>query len=308
MLEQIGIPESEVDKELVEALLSLDGEPEDSVNRLLAGLGPADLLKYHGVEVRKHLPGVGENLQDHLQLRCSWRLSDALTLNTLANSLVGKAKIALEYALRRSGPMSMAPSQLGAFARSRPDLETPDLEFHVQPLSLDAFGDPLHPYPAITASVCNLRPESRGRVQIASSHWRDAPRISPNYLSTEGDRRTAAASILLSRRIMAQPAMAKYHPDEIRPGLDHQTDADLAKAAGDIGTTIFHPVSTVRMGGDVAAPLDGRMRLRGVPGLRVVDASVMPTITSGNTNAPTIMIAEKGADMILADARAQSAA
>ena len=251
----------------------------------------------------RDMPGIGANLQDHLQLRCAWKLKGAKTLNTTANSLWGKAMIGLEYVLRRSGPMSMAPSQLGAFSRSRPDLATADLEYHVQPLTLEAFGQPLHDFPAMTASVCNLRPESRGTVEITSNDPRDAPRIAPNYLSTEGDRRVAVDAIRQARQIMAQSPMAKYAPEEMKPGLTAQTDAELAQAAGDIGTTIFHPVGTVRMGTDDAAPLDGQLRLRGVAGLRVVDASVMPLITSGNTNSPTIMIAEKAADMILAAAR-----
>jgi choline dehydrogenase-like flavoprotein len=265
----------------------------------LSGLGPGALLQEHGIAVQRDMPGVGANLQDHLQLRLSWRLEGARTLNTLANSLLGKARIAAEYAFKRSGPMSMAPSQLGAFARSRPGLATPDLEYHVQPLSLEAFGQPLHDYPAITASVCNLRPESRGRVEIASNDHRQAPRIVPNYLSTEGDRRIAVDAIRLTRRIMAQTPMARYAPQEVKPGADLQDAADLARAAGDIGTTIFHPVSTVRMGTEPDAPLDADLCLKGLSGLRVVDASVMPRITSGNTNAPTIMIAEKAADMIL---------
>ena len=211
--------------------------------------------------------------------------------------------IGLEYLLKRTGPMSMAPSQLGAFAKSRPDLETPDLEFHVQPLSLEAFGRPLDDFPAMTASVCNLRPESRGVVEISSPDPKAKPRIAPNYLSTEGDRKVAADSIRLARRIAAQPAMAKYAPQEMKPGIPGDSDADLAKAAGDIGTTIFHPAGTVRMGADQAAPLDPQLRMRGVGGLRVVDCSVMPTITSGNTNSPTITIAEKASDMILASAR-----
>lgn len=269
----------------------------------LSGIGPASLLRDHGIEVVSDIPEIGGNLQDHLQLRCSWRLTGAKTLNTLANSLWGKMAIGMDYALRRRGPMTMAPSQLGAFTRSRPDLATPDLEYHVQPLSLDAFGQPLHSYPAITASVCNLRPESRGRIAIASADPMDAPKIAPNYLSTEGDRRVAIDSIRLTRRIMAQPAMAAYRPEEVKPGSAADSDADLARAAAEIGTTIFHPVGTVRMGTDDAAPLDGTLKLRGIGGLRVVDASVMPRITSGNTNAPTIMIAEKAADMILAEAR-----
>ncbi|SEL37902.1 Choline dehydrogenase [Roseovarius azorensis] len=269
----------------------------------LSGLGPADHLRRMGIEVRRDMPAIGGNLQDHLQLRCAWRLDGAQTLNTLANSVLGKARIGLEYLFRRSGPMSMAPSQLGAFARSRPDLATPDLEFHVQPLSLEAFGGRLHDFPGMTASVCNLRPESRGEVRVTSPDARTAPRIAPNYLSTEGDRQVAAAAIRLARRIMDQAPMQRYSPQEIKPGDTVQTEADLIRAAGDIGTTIFHPVGTVHMGSQDSAPLDPRLRLRGIGGLRVVDASVMPTITSGNTNSPTIMIAEKAADMILADAR-----
>ncbi|MHA6347401.1 GMC family oxidoreductase [Roseivivax sp. CAU 1761] len=270
----------------------------------LSGLGPAELLARHGIAVRRDMAAIGGNLQDHLQLRCSWKLAHGRTLNQLANSWIGKARIGLQYALLRSGPMSMAPSQLGAFARSRPDLATPDLEYHVQPLSLPAFGQPLDPFPAITASVCHLRPESRGHVHLSSGDFRAAPEIRPNYLSTEGDRQVAAAAIRLTRRIMAQAPMARYAPEELKPGPAAQSEEELARAAGDIGTTIFHPVGTVRMGEDAAAPLDAELRLRGTERLRVVDASVMPTITSGNTNAPTGMIAEKAADLILAAARA----
>ncbi|WP_238366754.1 GMC family oxidoreductase [Mesobacterium pallidum] len=266
----------------------------------LSGLGPAEALQSHGIEVQNDIPGIGANLQDHLQLRCAWKLENAKTLNTLAATLWGKAAIGLEYLARRTGPMSMSPSQMGAFSKSRPDLATPDLEYHVQPLSLDAFGEPLHSFPAITASVCNLRPESRGEVRLASADPHDAPVIAPNYLSTESDRRVAADAIRQARRIMGQPAMAKYAPEEMKPGLASDSDADLAQAAGDIGTTIFHPVGTVRMGADDAAPLDAQLRMRGVGNLRVVDASVMPSITSGNTNSPTIMIAEKAAAMMLA--------
>ncbi|WP_372884813.1 GMC family oxidoreductase [Shimia sp.] len=268
----------------------------------LSGIGPGALLQAHGVPVQHEMPQIGENLQDHLQLRCAWRLDGAKTLNTMANSLFGKAKIGLEYLLRRSGPMSMAPSQLGAFTKSRPDIETPDLEYHVQPLSLEAFGQPLHDFPGLTASVCNLRPESRGHVRITSPDPDVAPEIRPNYLSTEGDRAVAVAALRQSRQIMAQSPMAKYAPQEMKPGLTAQDDAELARAASDIGTTIFHPVSTVRMGADPEAPLDARLRLRGIGGLRVADASIMPTITSGNTNSPTIMIGEKAAQMILEDA------
>ncbi|NCX09181.1 MAG: choline dehydrogenase, partial [Rhodobacteraceae bacterium] len=265
----------------------------------LSGIGPGSVLRENSIEVELHQNEIGQNLQDHLQLRCAWKLEGAKTLNTMANSMFGKAKIGLEYLFKRSGPMSMAPSQLGAFSKSRPDLETPDLEYHVQPLSLEAFGQPLHEFPAITASVCNLRPESRGTVSISSKNPNDAPTISPNYLSTEGDKQTAVSAIRQARRIMSHGPMSKYKPQEIKPGNYSDAAEDLIKAAGDIGTTIFHPVGTVRMGADEAAPLDQRLKLRGIGGLRVVDASIMPTITSGNTNSPTIMIAEKAADMIL---------
>lgn len=268
----------------------------------LSGVGPGDVLRQHGIEVAHEMAGVGANLQDHLQLRCAWKLQGAKTLNTMANSLWGKAKIGMEYLAKRTGPMSMAPSQLGAFTKSRPDLATPDLEYHVQPLSLEAFGQPLHDFPAITASVCNLRPESRGHVRIRSADPLEAPEIAPNYLATEGDRAVAVAAIRQARTIMAQGPMAKYAPEEMKPGITAQDEAELARAAGDIGTTIFHPVGTVRMGSDEAAPLDGGLRMRGLGGLRVVDASVMPTITSGNTNAPSIMIGEKAAEMMLGEA------
>ncbi|MDH5797882.1 MAG: GMC family oxidoreductase N-terminal domain-containing protein, partial [Paracoccaceae bacterium] len=267
----------------------------------LSGIGPGALLQEHGIDAVHEVPGIGENLQDHLQIRCAYKVQDAVTLNTMSASLWGKAKIGLEYLLKRSGPMSMAPSQLGAFAKSNPDVATPDLEYHVQPLSLDAFGEDLHPFDAITASVCNLRPESRGQVRITSRDPQAQPDIRPNYLSADKDRKVAADAIRLTRRIMAQGAMAKYRPEEFRPAGLPETDAELAKAAGDIGTTIFHPVGTVRMGADDAAPLTPELKMRGIDGLRVVDASVMPTITSGNTNSPVIMIAEKAAAMILAD-------
>ncbi|MEM6745090.1 MAG: GMC oxidoreductase, partial [Pseudomonadota bacterium] len=270
----------------------------------LSGVGPGALLREHGIEVRREAEGVGADLQDHLQLRLAYRIEGADTVNMLARTWWGKAKIAAEYALTRRGPMSMAPSQLCAFARSHEGVATPDLEYHVQPLSLNAFGEPLHDFPAMTASVCNLRPESRGRVEIRSSDPREAPRIAPNYLSTEGDRLTAARAIRLTRRIMGQAPMAKHAPAEFMPGPGAESDEELAKAAGDVGTTIFHPVGTVRMGEDPGAPLDARLRFRGVEGLRVVDASVMPRITSGNTNSPVIMIAEKASEMILEDARA----
>ncbi|MBD1549087.1 GMC family oxidoreductase N-terminal domain-containing protein [Roseibium aggregatum] len=270
----------------------------------LSGIGDPEVLSSAGVGVTHALPSVGTNLQDHLQLRTIFKVKGAKTLNQMANTLVGKAKIAMEYALSRSGPMSMAPSQLGAFAKSDPSYETANIEYHVQPLSLDKFGDPLHDFPAITASVCNLRPESRGHIHITSPDKHVQPEILPNYLSAEADRKVAADSIRLTRRIMAAPAMAKYAPEEYLPGPDYTSDEELAHAAGDIGTTIFHPVGTCRMGADEASVVDSRLRLRGIKGIRVADASVMPTITSGNTNAPSVMIGEKAADMIRADRRA----
>jgi len=263
----------------------------------LSGLGPAALLQQQGIALQQDLPGVGANLQDHLQIRAVFKVQGAKTLNTLAGSLWGKAKIGLEYALKRSGPMSMAPSQLGAFARSGPDKAWPDLQYHVQPLSLEAFGEPLHGFNAFTASVCNLNPTSRGSVRIRSADPAVAPAIAPNYLSTDEDRRIAAESLRLTRRIVAQPALAAFKPEEYKPGPQYQSDEELARLAGDIATTIFHPVGTCKMGrsDDETAVVDSRLRVRGVAGLRVVDASVMPTITSGNTNSPTLMIAEKAA-------------
>jgi choline dehydrogenase len=265
----------------------------------LSGIGSGALLSRFGIPLVAEAPGVGENLQDHLQLRLIYKVRNAITLNQQAGTLLGKARIGAEYLLRRSGPMSMAPSQLGIFARSGPEFATANLEYHVQPLSLDKFGEPLHPFPAITMSVCNLRPEARGSVRIKSADWRDHPAIQPNYLSSEADRRVAADAIRLTRRIMGARALARYEPDEYLPGLHFQAEEQLAKAAGEIGTTIFHPVCTCRMGADEGAVVDGSLKLRGVSGLRVADASVMPAITSGNTNAPTIMIAEKASDMIL---------
>jgi len=248
------------------------------------------------------LPGVGENLQDHLQIRAVYGVEGVRTLNTMAATLRGKALIALQYAWSRSGPMAMAPSQLGAFAKSRPNLAHPNLEYHVQPLSLDAFGEPLHPFNAFTASVCNLNPSSRGSVRIRGADPALAPRIAPDYLASDDDRVVAAESLRLTRRIVAQPALAAYRPVELKPGPQFESDDDLARLAGDIGTTIFHPVGTAKMGpaSDPLAVVDARLRVHGVERLRVVDASVMPTITSGNTNAPTLMIAERAAEWILA--------
>ncbi len=274
----------------------------------LSGIGPADLLQQHGIEVQADLPGVGANLQDHLQIRAVYKIEGAPTLNVMASSLLGKAKIGLEYAMKRSGPMSMAPSQLGAFTRSSPEHEWPNLEYHVQPLSLDAFGEPLHSFPAFTASVCNLNPTSRGTVRIKSPRFEDAPAIAPNYLSTDEDRKVAADSLRVTRNIVAQPALAKYKPQEWKPGVQYQSDEELARLAGDIATTIFHPVGTTKMGtdNDPMAVLDSRLRVRDgrggiIAGLRVVDAGAMPTITSGNTNSPTLMIAEKAAAWVLED-------
>ena len=272
----------------------------------LSGIGPAALLRQYGIDVVHDLPGVGANLQDHLQIRAVFKVQGVQTLNTMANSLVGKAKIGLEYALKRSGPMSMAPSQLGAFTRSSPDQPYPNIEYHVQPLSLDAFGEPLHSFPAFTASVCNLNPTSPGTVNIKSADFKAAPAIAPNYLSTPEDRQVAADAIRTTRRLMKQKRLERYHPVEYLPGPEvGDDDASLAKAAGDIGTTIFHPVGTAKMGmaNDPMAVVDERLRFYGIEALRVVDASVMPTITSGNTNTPTAMIAEKGAAMILEDGR-----
>ena len=271
----------------------------------LSGVGPADLLRERGIPVAHESPGVGANLQDHLQLRMAFRVKNVRTLNERANTLRGKVSMGLEYLLFRTGPLTMAPSQLGGFTRSDPSQKTANLEFHVQPLSLDKFGDPLHPFPAFTASVANLRPESRGSVRIKSSDPLAAPAIRPSYLSTEGDRKIAAASLRLTRGIARRPALARYQPEEFLPGQKVQTDEELARAAGDIGTTIFHPVGTCKMGqgSDRAAVVDARLRLRGIERLRVVDASIMPTITSGNTNSPTLMIAERGSDMIREDRR-----
>lgn len=275
----------------------------------LSGIGPADLLQQNGITSNVNLPGVGQNLQDHLQIRTVFKVQGVTTLNTLANSLWGKAKIGMEYVFKRSGPMSMAPSQLGAFTRSSPDQPYPNIEYHVQPLSLDAFGEPLHNFPAFTASVCNLNPSSRGTVNISSPDFAAAPEIAPNYLSTEEDRKVAADSLRVTRRIAAQPALAKYQPQEWKPGVQYQSDEELARLAGDIATTIFHPVGTAKMGrgDDPMAVLDSELRVRDgrggvVRGLRVVDASAMPTITSGNTNSPTLMMAEKAANWLMSDA------
>ena len=298
--------------EMTEAQLAPGGELVLSAGSIgspqilqLSGIGPAGLLRQHGIDVVADLPGVGANLQDHLQIRSVYKIKGGKTLNALAATLWGKGLIGLEYALRRSGPMSMAPSQLGAFTRSSPAFEWPNIEYHVQPLSLDAFGEPLHAFPAITASVCNLNPTSRGTVHIKSGRFEDAPAIAPNYLATPEDRQVAADSLRVTRRIMAQPAMARFAPEEFKPGVQYQTDDDLARLAGDIASTIFHPVGTTAMGrdGDPQAVLTPRLQVRDgagglIAGLRVVDAGAMPTITSGNTNSPTLMMAEKAARWI----------
>ena len=268
----------------------------------LSGIGPGALLKERGIDVVHDLPGVGENLHDHLQVRTIYTVENTVTLNQRFNSLWGKAAMGLEYLLYRTGPLTMPPSQLGAFAKSDPDRESANMEWHVQPLSLDKFGDPLHTFNAITPSVCNLQPTSRGHVRVKSPSSTDAPAITLNYLSTDEDRAIAVAGLKFTRRIMAARALARFEPAELKPGPDVSTDEDLARVAGDLGTTIFHPVGTCRMGHDELAVVDDRLAVRGIAGLRVVDASVMPRITSGNTNAPTVMIAEKGAAFILEDA------
>jgi choline dehydrogenase-like flavoprotein len=274
---------------------------------LLSGVGPAQQLREHGIPVVLDRPGVGANLQDHLQLRLIYKVDGITTLNERYHSPLGLAGMLAEYALFRRGPLTMAPSQLGLFTRSDPDQDRANLEFHIQPLSLDRFGAPLHKFPAFTASVANLRPTSRGYLRLRSRDPADKPVIKLNYLSTEHDRRIAISSIRLTRRIAAQPALAPFHPAEYLPGPAVRDDDEraLVKAAGDIGTTIFHPVGTAKMGldSDPLTVVDERLRVAGIERLRVIDASVMPTITSGNTNAPTTMIAEKGAALIRADAK-----
>jgi choline dehydrogenase len=271
-----------------------------------SGIGPADWLAPLGIETLLDRQGVGRNLQDHLQQRAIYKVSGVRTLNETYYSFLGRGLMGLDYAFRRRGPLTMAPSQLGIFTRSDPRRERANIQFHVQPLSLDKFGDPLHRFPAITVSACNLQPTSRGTVRIPSAQPDQAPSIAPNYLSTGEDREVAADAIRTTRRLMKQAALTAYRPEEYLPGPSvGDDDASLAKAAGDIGTTIFHPVGTAKMGNasDPLAVVDQRLRFFGIAGLRVADASVMPTITSGNTNTPTAMIAEKGAAMILEDSR-----
>jgi len=269
----------------------------------LSGVGPVSVLRQHGIAVAHDLPGVGANLHDHLQVRSIYKVRHTVTLNRRARTWLGKAAMALEYAAFRTGPLTMPPSQLGAFAMSDAAQPHANIEWHVQPLSLDKFGAPLHPFDAITPSVCNLQPTSRGHVRIKSADPAAHPAITLNYLATEEDRQVAVAGLRFTRRIMAAKALERFAPEEWKPGPELTTDAELRRAAGDLGTTIFHPVGTCRMGHDALAVVDERLRLRGVAGLRVIDASVMPRITSGNTNAPTVMIAEQGADFIRHAAR-----
>ena len=269
-----------------------------------SGISSGALSQKIGIQNIIELPGVGENLQDHLQMRLVFKVKNTKTLNLRANSLFGKIGMGLEYFLFKRGPMTMAPSQLGGFAKSDKNKETPNLQYHIQPLSTEKLGDPLHPFEAFTASVCNLRPESRGHVYIKTEDSREPPKIQPDYLSDPADRKVAADAIKLTRKIVSSPAMEKFEPEEFKPGIEFASDDDLAREAGNIGTTIFHPVGTCKMGpsSDNMAVVDERLKVRGVRGLRVVDASVMPTITSGNTNSPTLMIAEKASEMILEDA------
>ncbi|MCC8962211.1 GMC family oxidoreductase N-terminal domain-containing protein [Bradyrhizobium sp. Pear76] len=271
-----------------------------------SGIGPSEWLSPLGVDIVADVQGIGHNLQDHLQQRAIYKVSGVRTLNETYYNLVRRGLMGLDYAFRRRGPLTMAPSQLGIFTRSDATRSRANIQFHVQPLSLDKFGDPLHRFPAITVSACNLQPTSRGTVRIRSTAPDDKPSIAPNYLSTEDDRQVAADAIRTTRKLMKQKALEKYHPEEFLPGPSvGDDDASLAKAAGDIGTTIFHPVGTAKMGtaNDPMAVVDERLRFYGLHGLRIADASVMPTITSGNTNTPTAMIAEKAAAMILQDAR-----
>jgi len=272
----------------------------------LSGIGRPETLSRIGAPVVHASPGVGENLQDHLQLRTIFKIEGARTLNVEFQSWIKRGWMGVNFALSRRGPLTMAPSQLGIFAKSSPDYATANVEFHVQPLSLDKFGDPLHTFAAITLSVCNLRPSSRGFVHTESADPTKQPRIQPNYLSTEEDRRVAADSLRLARKIAHAPALAPYSPKEYLPGEKLISDEELARAAGDVGTTIFHPVGTAKMGrdDDPMAVVDVRLRLRGLAGCRIADASIMPRIVSGNTNSPTLMIAEKAAEAMLADARA----
>ena len=274
----------------------------------LSGIGDGERLSKLGVDVAQHLPGVGENLQDHLQIRPIYKVSNARTMNVDYQSLLKRVKMGIDYALFRRGPLTMAPSQLGLFTRSSADYATANLQFHIQPLSLDKFGEPMHSFGAITVSVCNVRPASRGSIHATSPDPREHPAIQPNYLSASEDQRVAVDALKVARRLCAAPALAPFAPEEFRPGKHVTSDEDLLRAAGDLGTTIFHPVGTAKMGvaDDPMAVVNERLQVQGIGGLRIADASVMPRITSGNTNSPTMMIAEKAAQMILEDARAKA--
>ena len=268
----------------------------------LSGIGDPEMLQKHGLETLTALPGVGANLQDHLQVRSVYKVSNTTTLNKKAGSLLGKALMGMEYFLKKTGPLTMPPSQLGAFAKSDDQQSSANIEWHVQPLSLDKFGDPLHSFNAITPSVCNLRPTSRGQIEIRSPKIEDAPSIKLNYLSTGSDQEIAVQGLKFTRKIMQADALKPYAPQEWKPGPTLTTDEQLLEAARNLGTTIFHPVGTCKMGSDTMAVVNDRLQVHGVDGLRVIDASIMPTITSGNTNAPTVMIAERGSKFILEDA------
>ena len=295
---RVGEEKSQLIQANKEVLLSAGSIGSPQILQL-SGIGPGKLLNEKGIEMRFDLEGVGENLHDHLQVRSIYKVENTVTLNQRANSLFGKLAMGLEYFLLKTGPLTMPPSQLGAFAKSDEGQASANIEWHVQPLSLDKFGDPLHPYNAITPSVCNLRPASRGHVRIKTSDPTDYPAISLNYLSATEDEEVAVNGLKFTRRIMASNALQKFNPSELKPGPEIQTDEQLLDAARNLGTTIFHPVGTCKMGSDDKSVVNDRLQVHGVDRLRVIDASVMPRITSGNTNAPTVMIAEKGAEFIL---------
>lgn len=267
----------------------------------LSGIGPGSLLQSHGIDVVVDAPDVGENLQDHLQIRAVYKTHRPITLNDELSNPFQKFRAGVEYLVNRSGPLSMAASQVYAFTRTRLANERPDIQYHFQPLSADTPGEGLHPFSAITASVCQLRPESRGSIRIQSNDANIHPAIQPNYLSTDLDCKTAVESVRFTRRIMASNALKDHIAEELLPDPKATTDDELLDQARLISNTIYHPTSTCRMGADDRAVLDPRLRVRGVSGLRVVDASVMPEIVSGNTNAPTMMIAERAADLIIED-------
>jgi choline dehydrogenase len=269
-----------------------------------SGVGPAALLREYGIAIQADVPGIGGNLQDHCQPRQMFRVRDTRTLNEVANSLIGRIGMGLQYILTRTGPLAIGPATLTAFTRSDPSHDTPNIQYHVVPATYPKLGEPPSPFPGVTASACNLRPTSRGYVRIKGSDTRANPSIRYNYLATPEDQQVAIDSIKLTRRIMAAPAMARFAPEEFLPGITQKDDAELLAAAREVAGTVYHPVGTCKMGQDTLAVVDERLRVRGIAGLRVVDASIMPNLVSGNTNAPTIMIAEKGADMIKADRKA----